>query len=101
MHIEILWQESGKFPQFNVALCKVAGAEPFLTVKGCRIVQGSKGEFVSWPATKNEKTGKYWNHVYAGEAFATHILTLAKAALPGTARGVSRKAADDADEIPF
>jgi len=100
MHIDIIWQDSGKFPQFNVALCKVQGAEPFLTVKGCRIVQGSKGEFVSWPATKNEKTGKYWSHVWAGEAFAAHILTLAKAALPKTARGTSRPADDD-DQIPF
>lgn len=99
MVITIEWHD-GKYPSFNVNLHKVEGSEPFLSIKGCRIANGSKGEFVSWPATKNERTGKYWNHVYAGEAFGVHVLKLAKDALPKTARGASRPADDD-DSIPF
>jgi hypothetical protein len=67
----------GKYPSFNINLHSVEGAEPFLIVKGCRIVDGSNGPFVSYPATKNEKTGKYWNHVYGGEKFNEEILRLA------------------------
>ena len=67
----------GERPQFNVMLHTAKGADPFLEIKGCRIVNGTNGPFVSWPATKNEKTGKYWNHVYAGEKFAEHVLRLA------------------------
>jgi hypothetical protein len=81
MHISIEHNE-GKFPSFNVNLHSKEGADPFLVVKGCRIVNGSKGEFVSGPATKNEKTGKYWNHTYFGEKFSEEVLRLAKVAKP-------------------
>ena len=64
---------SGKYPSFNVALASAAGKEPFITIKGCRVVDGSKGRFVSWPATKQD-SGKYWNHVWASEGFAAAVL---------------------------
>ena len=35
------------------ALATAEGREPFIVVKGCRIVDGKNGAFVSWPATKN------------------------------------------------
>jgi len=73
MHITIEHHD-GKYPSFNVCLSSKEGTEPFLTIKGCRIAEGSKGKFVSWPSTKNEKTGKYWNHVYANEKFAQAVL---------------------------
>lgn len=80
MHISIEWF-AGKYPQFNVSLSSVEGREAFLVVKGCRIVDGSKGEFVSWPARKQED-GKYWNHVYASEAFNAAVLEKAKERQP-------------------
>lgn len=67
--------------QFNINLHSAAGADPFLTVKGCRIVQGSKGPFVSYPARKMEN-GKYWWHVYGGEKFNEHVLRLASGGAP-------------------
>ena len=89
----------GTHPQFNVSLASAEGKEPFLTVKGCRIVDGTKGEFVSWPATKNEKTGKYWNHVWASDAFNAAVLQAAKDAAPKPA---NRKPAPvEDDDIPF
>lgn len=87
----------GKYPSFNVNLHAAEGAEPFLSVKGCRIVDGKNGPFVSWPATKNEKTGKYWNHVYGGEKFNEHVLKLAAT---NQAPKAARPAAQD-DDIPF
>lgn len=95
MHIAIDWFTSGKYPQFNVALASAEGREPFLTVKGCRIVDGSKGRFVSWPATKQD-SGKYWNHVWASEAFGDAVLQAADKARPP-----SRRSERDDEEPPF
>lgn len=80
MHISIKHFE-GKYPSFNVSLHSKEGEEEFLTIKGCRIVSGAKGEFVSWPATKKDD-GKYWNHVYASEAFAAAVMKKVKQSAP-------------------
>lgn len=69
MHISIEHHRD----QFNVALSSASGKEPFITIKGCRVVDGSKGRFVSWPARKLD-SGKYWNHVYASEGFHAAVL---------------------------
>ncbi len=79
--------------QFNVALCSREGVEPFLVVKGCRVVNGRNGEFVSWPARKLD-SGKYWNHVYASEAFAAAVLDAYNESKPKEAPKV--RARDDA-----
>lgn len=34
-----------------------------VTVYGCKVVEGSKGDFISFPSHKG-KDGKYYNHVY-------------------------------------
>lgn len=68
----------GERQSFNILLCKAEGTEPFLEIKGCRIMQGQKGPFVSYPATKNEKTGKYWNHAYGSEAFNKAVMEKAQ-----------------------
>lgn len=100
MHIAIEWF-AGKYPQFNVSLASTEGREPFLVVKGCRIVDGAKGRFVSWPATKNEKTGKYWSHVYASDAFASAVLAEAEKTQPREDAPKRKAAPVDDDEIPF
>ena len=81
MKITVQWI-AGERPQFNVSLASAEGKEAFLDIKGCRIVDGSKGPFVSWPATKNEKSGKWWNHVYGSEAFNLAVIEAAEAARP-------------------
>lgn len=73
MHITIE-HINGKYPSFNVALSSKENTQPFLVVKGCRIVDGQNGPFVSGPATKNQTTGKYWNHTYFNEQFAAAVL---------------------------
>ena len=85
----------GKYPSFNVNLASKEGAEPFLVIKGCRIVNGKSGDFVSFPATKNEKTGKYWNHVYANDRFSNEVLRLALAQKP------KAKPVEDDLDVPF
>ena len=66
----------GQYPSFNVQLFN-EGDQPFLEIKGCKIVSGANGEFVSWPSRKLD-SGKYWNHCYASEAFNAAVLKLAK-----------------------
>ena len=72
----------GKYPSFNIGLASGPNVEPFLSIKGCRIVDGSKGPFVSYPARKDDKTGKYWNHVWGSEKFNAAVLQKAQASQP-------------------
>ena len=103
MEISIKWFD-GQYPSFNVALASKPGNEPFLEVKSCRIVEGKDGEFVSTPSTKNEKSGKYWNHAYFSKDFAAVVLEKAKESQPQkTQPKQASKANDnfDSDNIPF
>jgi hypothetical protein len=74
MHISIVWHDRS----FNINLHSSEGKDAFLELKGCRIQQSQKGEFVSMPSTKNAATGKYWNHAYINQAFQVKVLELAK-----------------------
>lgn len=96
MKINVTWFDK----QFNVELSSADGKEPFLVVKGCRIVDGRNGEFVSWPARKLD-SGKFWQHVYASEAFAVEVLKAAKASMPDTRTHSERKARQDDSDVPF
>lgn len=35
-----------------------------VTIYGCRIIEGKKGDFIAFPSKKSEKDGKYYNHVW-------------------------------------
>jgi DNA-binding cell septation regulator SpoVG len=95
MEIDIKWFGD----QFNVQIRKRPGEEEFLSIKGCRIVSGRDGEFIGWPSTKNDKSGKWWRHVWASEAFERHVLKLAK---ESQASQESQAAAQEPDDdIPF
>lgn len=102
MEISIRWF-SGQYPSFNVGLASKPGNDPFLEIKSCRLVKGKDGEFVSWPSTKNEKTQKYWNHVYASKEFAEVVLKKAKESQPQESAPKAKAVADDIDSdfIPF
>jgi hypothetical protein len=100
MEISVQWFND----QFNVGIASKEGREPFLSIKGCRIVDGSKGAFVSWPATKNQSTGKYWSHAWASDDFNAVVLEKAQASAPSrkSAAGDQRpnKKEEDSD-CPF
>lgn len=86
--------------QFNTELASKEGAEPFLSVKGCRIVDGAKGPFVSWPATKNTNTGKWWAHAWASDKFNEAVLAKAQASVPSKAAPRQVQQTEDSD-IPW
>ena len=81
----------------NVAIASADGKTPFLTIKDVRVINGTKGDFVSWPARKSED-GKWWPYCYAVEAFNSAVLAAfaeaAKASKP-------TKQAQDDEDIPF
>jgi DNA-binding cell septation regulator SpoVG len=87
----------GDYAKFNVSLHTAAGKDAFLTIRGCKMMNGSKGPFVSWPATKNEKTEKWWNHVVSSKEFGAAVLAEVSKAAPPKAK----PAPDDDSEIPF
>ena len=91
MHISVIWHDK----QFNLELASAEGKEAFLSIKGCRLVESSKGEFISFPSRKIEQTGKYWNHVWANKPFQDKVVEIAKSSRPA----VSAQPVDD--EIPF
>lgn len=88
--------------QFNVSLASKPDADPFLTVKGVRIKQGSNGEFVAWPSQK-KSDGTYWKHCFASDAFNEAVLAEAKKTQPKQTLGEQRKFKKDNsdDDIPF
>ena len=101
MEISVKWFD-GQYPSFNVNLS--ANGDDFLSIKGCRIMNGSKGEFVAYPSTKNEKTGKYWNHAWGSDRFNEAVLKKALAERPATTSNRSSQGAspvDMADDLPF
>ena len=96
---------SGQYPQFNVALSSAEGKEPFITIKGCRIIEGTKGPFISWPATKRGE--KWWQHVWASEGFAQAVMDEARKTQPKVTHGERQQARADSvkrdfqDSVPF
>lgn len=92
----------GKYPSFNLNLHSKEGAEPFLTLKGLRMVEGNKGRFVSMPAKKLD-SGKYYNHAWASDAFQDAIKAAWDAARPKPEpkREEQGAIADMADDVPW
>lgn len=93
----------GQNPQFNMSLASAEGREPFLVVKGARIVPGKNGPFISWPSRKKDD-GTYWNHVWSSEAFSQAVLEEAMRSQPKQdtrTHGEQRRGATADPEIPF
>jgi hypothetical protein len=102
MEISCKWFD-GQYPSFNLAIASAAGKDPFIEIKGCKIVEGQNGPFVSYPSRKQDN-GKYWNHVYGSDAFNAVVLSKAQASMPSKAhaRAPARSAQGDDDrDIPF
>ena len=99
MKISVEWRDS-KFPTFSLMLASKEGAEPFLTIKDCRIVDGSKGKFVSWPAKKMD-SGKYFSYCYASEAFQSAVMAAAEAAQPKQQPKKPQTSMNDDEDLPW
>ncbi|CAB4150660.1 hypothetical protein UFOVP577_19 [uncultured Caudovirales phage] len=94
MDIQIKWFNE----RFNIGLASKEGAEPFITIKGCRVKQFDNREFISFPAFKLE-TGKWVNHVWANDAFQEAVIKKVKETMPKERRGNNMN--DLENDIPF
>ena len=78
---------------------------PFnLTIKGCRLVEGSKGLFVSPPSVKKED--EYQNMVFFGDDTKDKVLKAALDEYNGDQGAVEEKSTDEliaaaTDDLPF
>lgn len=95
MEITVKWFNDS----FNIGLSAKEGAEEFLSVKGCRLVETGGKAFIGFPAKKNEQTGKYWNHVWASDKFQAAVIEKAKAAKPSSRK--PPKSDEQDDDCPF
>ena len=86
----------GKYPSFNINLHSEEGAEAFLSIKGCSIKTGGKGEFLSYPARKKED-GTWWKHVWGNDKFNASIIKKAQQDKPVA----KAKPKLDDDDLPF
>jgi hypothetical protein len=87
--------------QFNVNIHSKEGADAFLSIKGCRIKDGANGPFLSYPANKNERTGKWWNHVWGSDKFNAVVLAKAQEGAPKAATSRQQVQQPVEDDIPF
>ena len=99
MHITVKWFKDA----FNVNLHSKEGVEEFLSIKGCRIVSGKNGPFVSFPASKKTSGEGYWNHVWTNPAFYEAVLKKAEESRPTDThtQAKSNGYQPQDDDIPF
>lgn len=90
---------SGK--TFGLALTK--GDKVLMVVKGCKLVSGQNGQFVSGPSTKMDD-GKWFNYLFMDKQFGDYVSKLAIEAMPAqTAQQAApqRQAVADTSDVPF
>jgi DNA-binding cell septation regulator SpoVG len=102
MKITVNMRESGQWTFYDVMIASKEGAEPFITVKDCKLVEGSKGPFVSFPARKDAKD-KWWPMVYGSDAFQGAVIAEMRKAAPDTRTLSERRPKPPVvdDDIPF
>ena len=99
MKIKVEWMSDGR--QFNVSLASGEGKQEFLAIKGCRIVSGTDGDFIGWPATKNENSGKWWRHVWGSDAFGAAVIEEARKTQPARDTRTQGERRAPIGEAPF
>lgn len=74
---------------FNINLAN--GDKPeFLSIKGCRLKSGERGDFVAWPSQKKDD-GTYWRHVWGSDEFQAAVIREAKKSQPQDAKPARQK----------
>ena len=77
VEVKIEPSKSGK--TFGVALVK--GDKVLLVVKGCKLANGSNGQFVSGPSAKMDD-GTWFNYLFMDKAFSDYVTKLAIESMP-------------------
>jgi DNA-binding cell septation regulator SpoVG len=101
MHITAEKREAGKYTFYTVSLASSPGKEPFMSIKDCKLIEGSKGAFVGFPSRKDDKD-KWWPMVWANDAFQVEVVKAMRASTTDT-RTLSerRPKPPEEDSVPF
>jgi DNA-binding cell septation regulator SpoVG len=100
MHITAEKREAGKYTFYTVSLASSAGKEPFMSIKDCKLIEGSKGAFVGFPSRKDDKD-KWWPMVWANDAFQVEVVKAMRASTTDTRTHAERKKPVDDGDVPF
>lgn len=95
--VEVKIEPSTSGKTFGVALTK--GDKVLMVVKGCRLANGSNGQFVSGPSSKMDD-GKWFNYLYMDKQFSDYVTGLAIEAMD---KPVPKSARDEEleSDLPF
>lgn len=96
VEVKIEMSPSGK--TFGIAFTK--NDKVLYVTKGCRLVNGQNGPFISGPSTKMDD-GKWFNYLYIDKEFGAYLTKLALEAAPAPAPQQSRQSAPDMSDVPF
>ena len=98
MKITATMRQAGKWTFYDVMFATAEGKEPFVTIKDCKLVDGSKGQFVGTPSRKDDKD-KWWPMVYMSDACQAEVIKAMNAAAPADTRTHGKRVADE--DVPF
>jgi len=73
MKLSIAWHDD----KFNIEFTRPNEDKAFLSIKGCKIVEGKSGPFISMPSSP-KKSGGFWNHAWADEKFQSAVMQMAR-----------------------
>ena len=94
MHVKVKNIKNGRF---SLEFAKSEADEGFYTVHGNKIVDGSKGRFISGPSFKGNDD-KWVNQTWMDSAFQEYVIGLVDAASP---QEPDNPVFDDGQQIPF
>lgn len=103
MQVEFKIELSQSMKTCGIAIHKKGEEKPFMVIKGCKIVNGQNGPFLSGPATKIDND--WFNYLFMSKEFSQYISEMAVKAFPKQAQGSKAPASGGGmiidDDIPF
>ena len=97
-NIDVKIEPSTSGKTLGIAFHKAGSDKPFAVIKGCKIANGSNGEFVSGPSTKIDD--KWFNYLFMDKDFGAYITKMALEAMPKEQKPVQSNNDND-DTLPF
>ena len=92
VEVKIEPSKSGK--TFGIALVK--GDKTIMAIKGCKLANGSNGQFASGPSSKMDD-GTWFNYLFLDKDFGSFVTGLAVKAMDQPAK----PAKSEPEDIPF
>ena len=98
VELKVEMSQSGQ--TFGLAFHKPGNDKPLFVIKGCRLVGGQNGMFVSGPASKMND-GKWFNYLFMDKAFGEFVTKEVEKVAPKPSANTSTQNSDDSSDVPF